>query len=72
MKATGIVRRIDECVIIALVILPAVRSVVLFKGKLMGIGEGAVISAILVGWFVSIFCRLLRKPPARMLKFPGE
>jgi uncharacterized membrane protein YczE len=57
---------------ICLVILSAVLSVVLFKGKLMGIGEGTVISAILVGWFVSIFCRILRKPLARILKFPDR
>ena len=57
---------------ICLVILSAVLSVVLFKGKLMGIGEGTVISAILVGWIVSLFCRLLRKPLARILKFPDR
>jgi uncharacterized membrane protein YczE len=53
---------------ICLVLLSALLSVAFFKGKLIGIREGTIISAILVGCFVSIFCRLLRKPLAQMLE----
>ena len=53
---------------ICLVILSAALSAVLFKGKLLGIGEGTLISAISVGGFVSVFCRILRKPLIRILK----
>jgi uncharacterized membrane protein YczE len=53
---------------ICLVLLSALLSVAFFKGKLIGIREGTIISAILVGCFVSVFCRLLRKPLAQMLE----
>ncbi len=53
---------------ICLVILSALLSVMFFKGKLVGIGEGTVISAILVGGFVNIFCRILRRPLTRLLE----
>ena len=57
---------------ICLVVLSAALSVVLFKGKLLGIGEGTVISAITVGGFVSVFCRILRKPLTRILETTGR
>ncbi len=53
---------------ICLVLLSALLSVAFFKGKLIGIREGTIISAILVGCFVSVFYRLLRKPLAQMLE----
>ena len=53
---------------ICLVLLSALLSVAFFKGKLIGIREGTIISAILVRCFVSVFCRLLRKPLAQMLE----
>lgn len=53
---------------ICLVLLSALLSVAFFKGKLVGIREGTIISAILVGCFVSVFCRLLRKPLAQIFE----
>lgn len=57
---------------ICLVMLSAMLSVALFKGKLMGIGVGTVISAISVGYFVNVFCRILRKPLMRILGTTGR
>jgi len=57
---------------ICLVILSATLSVVLFNGKRLGIGEDTVISAISVGSFVSVFCRILRKSLSWILKTTGR
>ncbi|MBQ6823894.1 MAG: YitT family protein [Clostridia bacterium] len=68
-KAFGTIKVVCD---ICLVLLSAALSVVLFKGKLLGIGVGTVISAISVGGFVSVFCRILREPLRRILEPTGR
>ena len=50
------------------VCLAIVLSVLLFDGKLMGIREGTVIAALLVGFFVKIFRPVLQEPLTKLLK----
>lgn len=53
---------------ICLVALSTILSIILFEGRLMGIGEGTIISSILVGCFVSVFCNLLQDPLTKLLE----
>ena len=50
------------------VCLAAVLSLLLFDGKLLGIREGTVIAAFLVGIFVKLFRPLLQEPLTKLLK----
>ena len=50
------------------VALSVLLSLVLFKGRLLGVREGTVISALLVGLAVKLFRALLQKPLTFLLK----
>ena len=52
---------------ICMVTIATILSLVLFDGKLLGVREGTVIAAVLVGCFVNIFSRLLREPLTKLL-----
>jgi len=47
---------------ICLVVLSVGLSMLFFEGKLVGIREGTILSAVLVGRIVNVFLRLLQKP----------
>lgn len=53
---------------ISWVSLSVVLSLVLFDGKLYGTREGTIISALLVGVTVKLFCPLLKKPLTKMIE----
>ncbi len=53
---------------VAWVLLSIVLSLVFFGGRLYGIGEGTIISALLVGVTVKLFCKTLQKPLDRILR----
>lgn len=53
---------------VAWVLLSIMLSLIFFKGKLYGTGEGTVISALLVGVTVKLFRKVLQKPLQKMLK----
>ncbi len=49
------------------VLLAAVLSLVLFQGQVVGVREGTVLSALLVGFVVKFFTPLLQKPLTQFL-----
>lgn len=52
---------------ISWVLFSVVLSLIFFDGKLVGTREGTIISAVLVGFTVKFFKRLLQKPLAKIL-----
>lgn len=52
---------------VAWVLLSVVLSLIFFKGKLYGTGEGTIISAFLVGVTVKLFRPILQKPLDKIL-----
>lgn len=50
------------------VTLSAILSLVFFRGKLLGVREGTVLSAFLVGLTVKLFCRWLNTPLTKFIK----
>lgn len=53
---------------ISWVVLSIVLSLIFFDGKLYGTREGTVISALLVGVTVKLFCKVLKGPIEKILK----
>ncbi len=53
---------------VAWVLFSIVLSFVFFSGRLYGVGEGTIISALLVGVTVKLFCKMLQKPLDRILR----
>lgn len=49
------------------VLLSVVLSLIFFEGKLIGTREGTIISALLVGVTVKLFCLILKKPLTKLL-----
>lgn len=47
---------------VSLVVLSVVLSLILFSGKVIGVREGTVISALFVGFVVKFFRKLIAKP----------